>query len=95
MTLNYWKQPLAEVPAEVWTTPGLDALVLADTGLEHVPDAIGRLAALRCSISGTTRLRRCRTAFGDLAGLTDFLYVHDNRLTRLPDAIARLTGLQY
>ena len=26
---------------------------------------------------------------------TDFLDVHDNRLTRLPDAIARLTRLQY
>ena len=95
MTLNYWKQPLAAVPAEVWTTPGLDALVLADTGLAHVPDAIGRLASLRMLDLGHNAIAELPETIGDLAGLTDFLYIHDNRLTRLPDAVARLTRLQY
>jgi hypothetical protein len=36
MTLNYWKQPLTTVPAEMWTTSGLEALVLADTGLARL-----------------------------------------------------------
>ena len=95
VTLNYWKQPLSAVPAEVWTTPDLEALVLADTGLAHVPDAIGSLASLRMLDLGHNTIAALPETIGDLAGLTDFLYVHDNRLTRLPDAIARLARLQY
>jgi len=94
VTLNYWKQPLAAVPAEVWTTPGVDTLILADTGLAAVPERIGSLAALRTLDLGHNAIAALPDAIGDLAGLTDFLYVHDNRLTRLPDAIARLTRLQ-
>ena len=95
MTLNYWKQPLAGVPDEVWTTPQLEALILAETGLTTVHAAIGRLTSLRMLDLGHNAIAMLPDAIGDLTGLTDFLYLHDNRLTRLPDAIGRLTRLQY
>jgi hypothetical protein len=34
-------------------------------------------------------------AIGDLEGLTDFLYLHDNRLTELPGSMAKLNRLRY
>jgi Leucine-rich repeat (LRR) protein len=32
---------------------------------------------------------------GELSALTDFLYLHDNQLTELPQSLGRLTGLRY
>ena len=44
---------------------------------------------------GHNQLTRVPEALGDLEGLTDFLYLHDNRLTSLPSSLERLTKLRY
>jgi hypothetical protein len=44
---------------------------------------------------GHNELTEVPDALGELDGLTDFLYLHDNRLTHLPPSIGRLTRLRY
>ena len=44
---------------------------------------------------GHNALTQIPEGLGDLNGLTDFLYLHDNRLTSLPSSLARLTRLRY
>jgi hypothetical protein len=48
-----------------------------------------------CLISVTIGFGASRTAWGDLEGLTDFLYLHDNELTELPPSLMRLKRLRY
>ena len=43
---------------------------------------------------GHNRQARVPAALGSLAALTDFLYLHGNRLTALPEALGRLTRLR-
>lgn len=93
--LNLWKQRLGRVPDWVWDRSELETLVLADTDLSDVSDQIGRLKNLRMLDLGHNKLARVPDALADLDGLTDFLYLHDNRLSSLPDAFARLTRLRY
>ena len=50
---------------------------------------------LRMLDLGHNRLTRAPDALGDLEGLTDFLYLHDNRLAVLPATLGRLTKLRY
>src|SRR3954463_13087142 len=93
--LNLWKQQLGAVPESVWERTDLETLVLADTGLTEVSSRIGGLKKLRMLDLGHNQLTRVPDAIGDLDALTNFLYLHDNRLTDLPPALARLTRLRY
>jgi Leucine-rich repeat (LRR) protein len=93
--LNLWKQQLGAVPESVWERTDLVTLVLADNGLIEVSSQIGRLDKLRMLDLGHNQLTRVPDTVGDLHALTDFLYLHDNRLTDLPPALARLTRLRY
>jgi Leucine-rich repeat (LRR) protein len=52
------------------------------------------MKGLRMLDLGHNELTRAPDALSDLDGLTDFLYLHDNRLARLP-SLARLTRLRY
>jgi Leucine-rich repeat (LRR) protein len=92
--LNLWKQQLGTVPESVWERTDLETLVLADTGLAEVSSRIGGLKKLRMLDLGHNQLTRIPDAIGDLDALTDFLYLHDNRLTDLPPPLARLTRLR-
>ena len=44
---------------------------------------------------GTTCLRPLPEEMGELTGLRDFLYLHDNRLTELPGSLGGMTALRY
>ena len=89
--LNLWKQQLGAVPESVWNQADLETLVLADNGLAEVSARIGGLKKLRMVDLGHNQLTHVPEAVGDLEALTDFLYLHDNRLTDLAAALARLT----
>src|ERR1039458_10113811 len=82
--LNLWKKHLGQVPQSVWNQTELETLVLADNDLSEVSEQIGRLRKLRMLDLGHNQLTRVPDALADLDGLTDFLYLHDNRLTSLP-----------
>jgi Leucine-rich repeat (LRR) protein len=93
--LNLWKRRLGQVPECVWERGDLETLVLADNALESVSEKIGHLKRLRMLDLGHNQLTHLPAAMGDLEGLTDFLYLHDNRLSWLPSSLARLTKLRY
>jgi Leucine-rich repeat (LRR) protein len=93
--LNLWKKQLGRVPDSVWEQTHLETLVLAENGLSEVSEHIGRLKKLRMLDPGHNTLTSVPDGLADLDGLTDFLYLHDNRLTSLPSSLARLTRLHY
>jgi Leucine-rich repeat (LRR) protein len=93
--LNLWKKQLGRVPDSVWEHTNLETLVLADNGLTGVSERIGGLKRLRMLDLGHNKLAEVPAALGDLECLTDFLYLHDNRLKSLPKALERLTRLRY
>jgi Leucine-rich repeat (LRR) protein len=93
--LSLWKQGLGRVPDWVWERSDLETLVLADNGLSEVSAEIGRLKRLRMLDLGHNQLTNVPAALADLDGRTDFLYLHDNRLTSLPRSLERLTRLRY
>ncbi|MFG2909814.1 GNAT family N-acetyltransferase [Kitasatospora sp. NPDC048286] len=95
VTLNLWRRPLDEVPAEVWDRTELTVLILAETGISELPPGIGRLTGLRTIDLGHNRLAELPVELFDLTGLEDFLYLHDNALTALPEELGRLTALRY
>src|SRR5216683_2795699 len=88
--LSLWNKGLGVVPTWVWERTELETLVLADNGLSDLSDRIGHLKKLRMLDLGHNKLARLPDALGDLSGLTDFLYLHDNRLTALPQSLRRL-----
>ena len=65
----------------------LQTLVLAENDLADVSERIGQLRGLRMLDLGHNRLRRVPASIGDIEGLTDFLYLHDNKLTDLPPSL--------
>ena len=79
----------------MWEQTELETLVLADNGLSEVSEQIGRLKRLRVLDLGHNELTQVPDALADLDGLTDFLYLHDNRLASLPPSLDRLTKLRY
>ncbi|MGW1178332.1 GNAT family N-acetyltransferase [Kitasatospora sp. NPDC002543] len=95
VTLNLWRRPLGEVPAEVWDRTELTVLILAETGICELPPRIGRLTGLRTLDLGHNRLAALPVELFGLTGLGDFLYLHDNELTSLPEELGRLTALRY
>src|ERR1700722_18639892 len=44
---------------------------------------------------GHNRLPELPISLGRLEGLSDFLYLHDNRLTQITDSLSRLQRLRY
>jgi Leucine-rich repeat (LRR) protein len=93
--LNLWKKNLGAVPDEVWEHAGVTALILADNGLTEISERIGELQWLRTLDLGHNLLAGLPTAMGRLTGLSDFLYLHDNRLESLPPSMEELQRLRY
>ena len=83
------------MPEWVWEQTNVETLVLADNGLTEVSVRIGDMRALRMLDLGHNRLTAVPEALGDLDPLSDFLYLHDNKLTSLPSSLERLTKLRY
>ena len=80
--LDLWKKRLGQVPDWVWERTELETLILADNELTEISGGIGRLQKLRTLDLGHNRLSHLPDALGDLTGMSDFLYLHDNRLTQ-------------
>ena len=93
--INLWKKQLGTVPESLWEHENAETLVLADNGLREISPEIARLKNLRMLDLGHNQLTSVPEALGDLAALTDFLYLHDNELSTLPSSISRLTRLRY
>jgi Leucine-rich repeat (LRR) protein len=93
--LNLWNQRLGRVPESVWDQVDLETLVLAGNDLTEISAKIGRLRRLRMLDLGHNRLRSLPGSLGDLDGLSDFLYLHENRFTSLPPSLAHLQRLRY
>lgn len=74
----------------------LESLILADNSLAELPEAIGALTRLRTLDLGHNHLADLPESLGRLTGLTDYLYLHDNRLSALRESLfARLIHLRY
>jgi hypothetical protein len=68
---------------------------LADNELSEVSEQIGRLKRLRTLDLGHNKLSKLPESLAEIEDLSDFLYLHDNRLTSLPLSLGRLTKLCY
>ena len=86
--LSLWRHGLGAVPDEVWLRTDLQTLVLAENDLTEVSVSVGDLSKLRMLDLGHNRLHELPPGLGRLEGLSDFLYLHDNQLTRLPDLLS-------
>src|SRR5260370_32555232 len=93
--LNLWKHHLGQVPESVWDDSDVETLVLADNDLHEVSASIGRLKRLRMLDLGHNSLRSVPDSLGEIENLSDFLYLHDNRLEFLPSSLASLNSLPY
>ena len=92
--LSLWKQQLGAVPPWVWDRTELQTLVLADNALSELSEGVGALKSLRMLDLGHNKLTQLPEAIGDLDSLTDFLYLHDNALTAVPDTLRDLPRLR-
>ena len=82
-SLNLWKRQFGTLPGLPVGHAALETLVLADNALTELPVGIGALTSLRTLDLGHNLLMDLREALGLLTGLSDYLYLHDNRLTAL------------
>jgi Leucine-rich repeat (LRR) protein len=95
LDLNYWKQHLGHIPESVWDQVDAETLVLADNDLQQISPRIGLLRRLRMLDLGHNALSSLPDELGDLSGLSDFLYLHDNQLSLLPRSLSGLKRLRY
>lgn len=82
--LNLWKKDLGSVPSDVWEQTEVTTLILADNGLTEISGKLDQLQCLRTLDLGHNRISVLPESLGDLTELSDFLYLHDNRLETLP-----------
>jgi Leucine-rich repeat (LRR) protein len=87
------RQPLARLPADLFSTDDIWRLDLIDCGVEVLPDSIGNLKQLRTLYANWCRLTELPETFGHLTGLVE-LWLNNNELTRLPDTLSQLLGLK-
>ena len=83
-SLNLWNQNLGRVPGDVFQQTQLTTLILAGNALTELPPEINGLQNLRTLDLGHNLLTDLPPELGDIRSLTDFLYLHDNRLVRTP-----------
>ena len=75
--VDRWKEQRGRVLDWVWERTDLQTLIRADNGLSELSERGGRRDKRRRLDLGHNRLTRVPNALGDLASLTDFLYLHD------------------
>src|SRR5947209_4521285 len=89
--VNLWKQQLGTVPDELWDNLGMETLILADNALTTISPKIARLKNLRTLDLGHNKLSSLPESIGEVNGLRDFLYLHDNALHSLPSSFKKLS----
>jgi|SRR5579859_4804853 Leucine-rich repeat (LRR) protein len=94
--LNLHRNELAELPAEIGRLKELEVLIVSENQLTSLPEEIGELENLRTLDLGHNRLASLAASFSKLRGLKDYLYLHDNCLTRLDERVFEaFEGLRY
>ena len=95
--MNLWKQQLGTLPASLLDNTALETLILADNSLDR---AARRHRRADQPAHARSRSQPARgdlpESLGQLAGLTDYSYLHDNQLTALRESLfSRLIRLRY
>lgn len=86
-------QRLQQLPANLFATDDIWRLDLIQSGIEEIPEEIGRLTRLRTLYANYCRLTSVPKSLGRLTGLED-LWLNDNLLTGLPDEVRHLALLK-
>jgi len=95
-TLDLSGKTLTCLPTEVLQLRSLRVLILSENALTELPEEFGLLIELRTLDLGHNGLERMPKSFSQLRRLSDYLYLHDNRLTELEDSVfENLTELRY
>ncbi|MGH9140547.1 MAG: leucine-rich repeat domain-containing protein, partial [Vicinamibacterales bacterium] len=95
-SVNLWRQNLGVLPATLWENTALETLMLADNQLTELPPAIAALTSLRTLDLGHNLLTELPESLSLLTALTDYLYLHDNKLTALRESLfVRMIRLRY
>src|SRR6266849_4854458 len=90
--LNLYLNRLSAVPPEIGRLASLEILILANNRLTHLPEEFGNFLHLRALDLGHNQLAELPQSFGRLTGLSDYLYLHDNRLRTLADLLFEKFG---
>ncbi|WP_443033556.1 HAD-IA family hydrolase [Streptomyces sp. ACA25] len=88
---NLWRQELGEVPDSVWREAELRVLILRTT--DSRPSRHGQLHRLTTLNLAHNAVTSIPDALGKLAELSNCSCLHDNQLSRIPEAEGKLTRL--
>ena len=86
---------LTALPESVWQERDLLVFNVSNNKLTAIPDAIRNLKGVRMVDLAHNEIRALPDGIGELDGLSDYLYLSDNKLTDLPRSIGKLTRLRY
>src|SRR3984893_4583654 len=78
--LNLFRNELKRLPPDIAELKELRVLIVANNQLRALPEELGALRQLRMLDAGHNRIADLPRSFAKLAALTDYLYLHDNRL---------------
>jgi len=94
--LNAYQNEVSFVPPEIGRLASLETVILANNRLTKLPEQFGLLVQLKTLDLGHNQIAELPGSFANLENLSDYLYLHDNRLQTLPEGIfERLTKLRY
>jgi Leucine-rich repeat (LRR) protein len=85
--LNLYRNKFKSLPAEIAQLKELRVLIVANNQLRALPEAIGFLPRLRMLDAGHNLIASLAQSFAKLTSLSDYLYLHDNRLQVLSDYV--------
>src|SRR5947209_13047029 len=83
-TVSFYNAGLEDVPEWVWDATELRVLNLSVNHLTRVSERLGDLRHLHTLDLGHNWLTELPARLGQLTELSEYLYVHDNRLAHLP-----------
>src|SRR6266849_1336732 len=85
--LNLFRNGLKRLPADIGRLKELRVLIVANNRLRALPEEIGSLPNLRMLDAGHNLIAYLPQSFNKLTSITDYLYLHDNRLEALSDSV--------
>src|ERR1700730_12410778 len=85
--LNLFRNELNSLPSDIAQLRELRVLIVANNRLRALPEELGALRQLKMLDAGHNRISALPRSFGKLTSISDYLYLHDNRLRTLNDAV--------
>src|SRR5258707_6706565 len=85
--LNLFRNKLKTLPADIAQLTDLQVLIVANNQLRALPEELGTLKRLRMVDAGHNRIANLPRSFAKLTDITDYLYLHDNRIQALADPV--------